>query len=137
MPSPRPTTPRKPITLLCHTAPGSAADTYARELAKVIEPELKPPVAVVERVGGNGLVQMSAITSAPADGYTLGVNTVSHLTILRTTARQTFQLSDFAWISRVQRETFFTVVRGDSPWKTLGEFVEATRKAQPLLNVGG
>lgn len=129
--------PHKPITLLVHTAPGSAADAYARNLAKAIEPVLKQPVAVLNRVGGNGVVQMSALLAAPADGYTLAVNTASHLSILRTTARETFHISDFDWIARVQLETFLTIVRADARWQTLAEFVEAARQAQPLFNVGG
>jgi tripartite-type tricarboxylate transporter receptor subunit TctC len=122
---------------LCHTAPSSAADVYARELARILEADLGQPVAVVNRVGGNGLVQMTALAAAPADGYTLGVNTVSHLSILRTIARQTYKLSDFAWITRIQLETFLTVVRADSPWQTLQEFVAAARSASPALNIGG
>jgi tripartite-type tricarboxylate transporter receptor subunit TctC len=129
--------PNKPITLLVHTAPGSAADSYARNLAKALEPVLGQPVAVLNRVGGNGVVQMSALSAAAADGYTLAVNTASHLSILRTTARATFSLSDFDWIARVQLETYLTVVRADAPWQSLGEFVEAARKAHPLFNVGG
>jgi putative tricarboxylic transport membrane protein len=129
--------PRKPITLLCHTAPGSAADIYARELASAIEPVLGQPVVVVNRVGGNGVVQMAALASAPADGYTLGVNTVSHLSVLHTAGKNTYRLDDFAWIARVQLEGFFTVVRADSPWQTLKDLVEHAKSAKTLVNVGG
>lgn len=129
--------PTKPITLLCHTAPGSAADVYARELAHAIEPVLGQPVVVVNRVGGNGMVQMAALQAAPADGYTLGINTLSHLSILRTGGKDVYTLDSFSWIARAQLEGFFTVVRADSPWKTLPEFVDHAKNAKTLVNIGG
>lgn len=129
--------PNKPITLLCHTSPGSAADVYTRELAHAIEPVLGQPVVVVNRVGGNGMVQMAALQAAPADGYTLGINTLSHLSILRTGGKDTFTLDSFSWIARAQLEGFFTVVRADSPFKTLPEFVDSAKGAKTLVNVGG
>ncbi|HEY0212079.1 MAG TPA: tripartite tricarboxylate transporter substrate binding protein [Paenirhodobacter sp.] len=127
----------KPVTILCHTAPGSAADTYARQVAAALEPEIGQTVVVENRVGGNGMVQMAALKSAKPDGNTLGVNTISHLSILHGAGAGTFAESDFSWVVRVQTEGFFTVVRTDAPWQTLGDFVQAARTASPLLNIGG
>jgi len=128
---------KKPVTLICHTAPGSAADIYARELASALEGVISQTVVVENRTGGNGMVQMAALRGAKADGLTLAVNTVSHLSILHTAGKGTFSVEDFDWIARVQTEGFFTVVRDDSPFKTLGDLVAHAKTAQPLLNVGG
>lgn len=127
----------KPVTLICHTAPGSAADIYARELAAAIEPVIGQTVVVENRSGGNGMVQMASLRTARPDGHTLGVNTISHLSILHTAGAGTFTVDDFDWVARVQTEGFFTVVRADSPWQTLAEMVEHAKTAQPLLNIGG
>lgn len=128
---------KKPLTILCHTAPGSAADTFARQLGTAISPVLGQTVVVENRVGGNGMVQMAALKGAAADGNTLGVNTISHLSILEGAGKNTFSRQDFSWVVRVQTEGFFTVVRADAPWATLGEFVAHARKASPLINIGG
>lgn len=128
---------KKPVTIICHTAPGSAADIYAREVAAALEPVISQTVVVENRTGGNGMVQMAALRGAKADGLTLAVNTVSHLSILHTAGKGTFSIDDFDWVARVQTEGFFTVVRDDSPFTTLAELVEHAKTAQPLLNVGG
>lgn len=128
---------KKPVTLICHTAPGSAADIYSRELAAALEPVISQTVVVENRTGGNGMVQMAALRGAKADGQTLAINTVSHLSILHTAGKGTFGIENFDWIARVQTEGFFTVVRADSPFNTLADLVAHSKTAQPLLNIGG
>ena len=68
--------PNRPITLIVPWGAGGGTDATARILASIMEKELKQPVNVVNRTGGNGVVGHSAIAEAPADGYTIGLITV-------------------------------------------------------------
>ena len=68
--------PNRPITLVVPWGAGGGTDATARILASIMEKELKQPVSVVNRTGGNGVVGHSAIAEATADGYTIGLITV-------------------------------------------------------------
>ena len=68
--------PERPITLIVPWAAGGGTDAVARQIANMLERDLKQPVNVVNRTGGSGVVGHSAIATAQPDGYTLGVMTV-------------------------------------------------------------
>jgi len=91
--------PSKPITIIAHTGAGSSTDIFARELAKAAEPVFGQPVVVVNRPGGSGATQMALLREAKPDGYTLGVNTASHLTAMRTNLKGVYKWEDFSWIT--------------------------------------
>lgn len=129
--------PGKPITILVHTGPGSSTDIFARELAMAAEPVFGQPVVVVNRPGGSGATQMSLLKEAKPDGYTVGVNTASHLTAMRTNLKGVYKWQDFAWITLNQLDPYITVVSADSPYKTLQELFDAGKKEGATLKVGG
>ncbi len=66
--------PAKPITLLVPFAAGGPSDSLARVLARGLAPELGQPVVVENKGGMGGLVGVTALAKAPADGYTIGMN---------------------------------------------------------------
>jgi len=130
----------KPLTLVAHTAAGSATDLAVRELGKALQPVIKQPVLVVNRPGGSGAVQMTSLRDGPTDGYTLGLNTSSHLMVFHTAAKGKLKRDDFAWLAGLQTDPFVLYVRKDSPIKSLQDLVAlAKQKAQAgeKLNVGG
>lgn len=129
--------PNKPITILVHTGPGSSTDIFARELAMAAEPVFGQPVVVVNRPGGSGATQMSLLKEAKPDGYTVGVNTASHLTAMRTNLKDVYKWQDFAWITLNQLDPYIAVVSADSPYKTLQDLLEAGKKEGEPIKVGG
>src|SRR5512134_4167719 len=68
--------PNRPITLIVPWGAGGGTDATARILGSILEKDLKQPVNVVNRTGGNGVVGHSAIAEAAPDGYTIGLITV-------------------------------------------------------------
>lgn len=130
----------KPLTIIAHTAAGSATDLAVRELAKAMQPVIKQTVLVVNRPGGSGTVQMTAMRDGPTDGYTIGLNTTSHLTVFHTAAKDKFKRDDFVWLAGLQSDPFVLYVRKDSPIKSLKDLValakEKNQKGQKL-NIAG
>ncbi|HUG23483.1 Bug family tripartite tricarboxylate transporter substrate binding protein [Piscinibacter sp.] len=63
--------PTKPITLLVSYPPGGGADIMARLIAPKLGEALGQPIVIENRPGGSGQLAASAVTRAPADGYTL------------------------------------------------------------------
>jgi putative tricarboxylic transport membrane protein len=129
--------PEKPIQLVVHVGPGGATDIFARTLAHAAEPILGQPVVVVNRTGGTGAVQMNALKSAAPDGYTIGVHTLSHFTAMLTNLKGTFAPKDFSWICLNQFDPHVIMVRQDSPYKTIKDFVDAVKKKGSEMTVGG
>ena len=126
--------PTKPVTMLVAFPPGGVADIVGRPLAAAMEKTLKQPVVVVNRTGAGGAVGMSAVAKSAPDGYTIlmGLSSISVFPVSDRINGKTpsYEMKDFAPIALVTADPTVLVVRTDSPWRTLAEFV-ATAKAHP------
>ena len=127
--------PTKPIEIIVQNAPGGASDIFARTLARSAENVFGQPVIVVNRAGGGGAAQMAAVRAAAPDGYTIGVNTLSHFTAMLTNLDGVFAPDDFSWIAQVQQDAHVLFVREDSPYQTFSDLVSG--QAEASIVVGG
>ncbi|MDO9071821.1 MAG: tripartite tricarboxylate transporter substrate binding protein [Rubrivivax sp.] len=132
--------PSKPITMIVPFPPGGVADTVARPVAEALGKALGQTVVVENRSGAGGATGIGAAARAPADGYTVLLS-LSSISILPEAdkilnRKPAFTLKDFKPIARFTADPTVLVVRADSPWKTLPEFI-AYAKANPgKLNFG-
>ena len=128
--------PSRPITILCWSAAGSPVDVYARTLAKLLTAELGQNVVVDNRTGGSGIVMVNSLLRAPADGYTIGANTIT-LAALFSEPNVTFKPDDLQRVARSQVDPYGLIVHTSTPFKTIDEFVVYARRNPGSLNVGG
>src|SRR6267378_2850475 len=68
-----PAFPSKTVTLVVPYAPGGLPDTVARVVGQKLGDKWGQAVVVENKPGGNGVVAAQALSSKPADGYTLMV----------------------------------------------------------------
>ena len=128
------------ITMIVPFPPGGVADIVARPVAEALSRELKQTVVVENRVGAGGAVGIGTAARAPADGYTvlLSLSSISILpeadAILE--RRPAYRLSDFKPVARFTADPTVLVVRADSPWKNVGDFITDLRAHPGKYNYG-
>ena len=124
--------PSKPVRVIVPFPPGGPSDIFARGLAQGMSTELGQPV-VIENIGGQGGVigVDRAMKSAP-DGYTIGFNSGSTLSIAPYSfAKLPYDVKkDFALITLVVRVPEVLAVHPSLPVNSLAELV-AYAKANP------
>lgn len=121
--------PTRPITMVCPWGAGGGTDATARIIASLLEKELGQPVTVVNRTGGSGVVGHSAIASAPADGYTIGLATVE-IGMMHWQGLTELTSASYTPIGLVNADPSGVQVRADSPYKTIQDLLAAI-KANP------
>jgi putative tricarboxylic transport membrane protein len=132
--------PTKPIEVVVHTGPGGGNDVLARSIAQMLEKEKLLPVRmnVVNKPGGNGAVAAAYLKEKEGDTHTIGLITSVWIATPLVSKEATVTLKDLTPIARLMLEPAVFVVRADSPYKTLREFIDAA-KAHPgqLKQSGG
>jgi tripartite-type tricarboxylate transporter receptor subunit TctC len=126
--------PTKPITMIVAFPPGGVAELVGRPLAASMEKTLGQPVIILNRPGAGGAVGTTVAAKAAPDGYTI-LMTLSSISIFPVSdplegKPVPYQLSDFMPIALVTADPTVLVVRADSPYKTVQDFVAAA-KANP------
>lgn len=120
--------PERPITLVVPWAAGGGTDATARIIAKVMEPDLGVPVNVVNRTGGAGVVGHSAVATAPADGYTLGLITFE-IGAMHHQGLTELSWKDYTPIALMNEDPAGVIVRADSPYASAKELLDAIKAA--------
>ncbi|NLK08181.1 MAG: tripartite tricarboxylate transporter substrate binding protein [Firmicutes bacterium] len=136
-PGPQVEFPAKDITILVPSGAGAPTDVLAREMGKAIEELTDVSVTVENATGGSGGVQHSTIFAKPADGYTWGVFTAGHIMSLQGELGKEFPMEKFLFVSKIQDDTWFFAVRGDSPFNTFEEFVAHCKENPGKVTIGG
>ncbi len=123
--------PSKPITMVNPFPPGGVVDIVGRPLAAIMEKNLRQPVVMINKPGAGGAVGMASVAKGPTDGYTIlmGLSSISIFPVSDRINGKTpgYELSDFAPIALVTADPTVLVVRTDSPYYTLKDFVDAIR----------
>jgi putative tricarboxylic transport membrane protein len=124
--------PSKPIEFVTHTGPGGGGDVIARAISAGMEKEKIAPVRmnVVNKTGGSGATAMAYLVEKKGDAHTIAVYTGLWISnpLMRKEAKVT--VKDLTPIAGLVREPAMLVVKSDSPFKTLKDFIDAA-KANP------
>ena len=128
--------PNRPITLIVPWGAGGGTDATARIIGALLERDLGQPVNVVNRTGGSGVVGHSAIATAAADGYTIGVATVE-IGMMHWQGLTELNSTSYTPLALVNADPAGVQVRADSPYKTVNELLAAIRANPGKLKASG
>jgi len=126
--------PTKPVTMIVAFPPGGVAELVGRPLAASMEKSLGQPVIILNRPGAGGAVGTTVAAKATPDGYTI-LMTLSSISIFPVSdplegKPAPYQISDFMPIALVTADPTVLVVRADSSYNTIQDFIAAA-KANP------
>ena len=126
-----PALPERPITLLHAYSPGSSSAAVLRALADSASKSLGRKIVVEDRPGAGGALAPTIVhKTGRTDGTLL---TQMPQPILRIPHIQKVEfdvLADFTWIIRVVDYTYALIVRNESPYRNINDFVRDA-KANP------
>ena len=122
--------PARPIRLIVPSSPGGGQDIVSRALALKLTEQMGQAVVVDNRGGGGGSVGAELTKQAPADGYTIGLMSVSGVVHPMLYPATYEVLRDFAPVSQVTTNPYVLVVHPSVPAKNIPEFI-AYAKANP------
>ncbi|KRE09891.1 ABC transporter substrate-binding protein [Bosea sp. Root381] len=122
--------PSRPVTLVCPWGAGGGTDAVVRIIAAVLEKNLGQPFAVVNRTGGSGVVGHSAIATAAADGYTLGIIT-SEIAMMHHQGLTKLTYADYTPLALMNDDPPGVQVKFDSPYKDIKALADAIKAAPP------
>ena len=124
------TWPNRPVTLVCPWGAGGGTDATARIIANLLEKDLGQPFNVVNRTGGSGVVGHSAIATAPADGYTLGMITVE-IAMMHWQKLTELNPTSYTPLALMNEDPPGVTVSGNSPYANVKALADAIKAAPP------
>ena len=124
---------RGPVRLVAQFPPGGLVDTVSRLMAPHLSQALGQTVVVENRAGAGGLVGTDYVSKQPADGYTLLVSHASvHIYATATRKVMPFDpVNDFSHIGMLVEAPMVLLVRAQSPFQTLEQYLTAA-KTRPV-----
>ena len=127
--------PNRPIELIVPAGAGGGTDVLARAFAEAAKKHLSQPFTVNNRPGASGMIGHGEMINAKPDGYKLAV-IFAEIVIVPHLGLTKLSYEDFTPIAQLNADPAAITVRSDSPWKTLEEFLAASRAKPGELKMG-
>jgi tripartite-type tricarboxylate transporter receptor subunit TctC len=120
---------RGPVRLVAQFPPGGLVDVVARLMAPHLSQALGQSVVVENRPGAGGLIGTDYVSKQAADGYTLLVSHAAvHVYAAATRRTLPFDpVADFTHLGMLVEAPMVLIVRAQSPFQTLDQYITAAR----------
>jgi tripartite-type tricarboxylate transporter receptor subunit TctC len=132
--------PSRPVSMVVAFPPGGVADLTGRPLSLALQKVLKQPIVVENRPGAGGGVGNAFVAKAKPDGHTL-LMALSSVSIIPEADKVNgraplYELNQLAPIALISADPTVLVVRAESPFKTLKDFIDHAKANPAKLNYG-
>ena len=131
--------PTRPVEVVVHSGLGTGNDILARTIRVIVEKENLMPVrmTVVNKTGGGGATAMAYLAERKGEPHVIALYTAQWLTAPMMSKEIRVQFHELTPIANLIVEPSVIVVKGDSPYRTLGDFIAAAKKTpDKLVQVG-
>lgn len=128
--------PERPVTIICHAAPGAVNDLLTRQVAAMLTEELGQPFLVVNQPGGGGNLAVNTVLQARPDGYTIGSTASQPFGYNMFTLKVRYTLEDLVPISLINTSCMAIIAHPDTGWKTMKDACLAAKAEKRPLKVG-
>jgi tripartite-type tricarboxylate transporter receptor subunit TctC len=123
--------PSKPVKVIAVFPPGGSVDQVARILAQQLQVQTGQPFVVENKGGASGSIGAAAVSSAPPDGYTIGVVFDTHGVNPSLIPNMPFDtLTDLAPVTLVGTSPMAIVAHSSQPYASFADVIAAA-KAKP------
>jgi tripartite-type tricarboxylate transporter receptor subunit TctC len=129
--------PQRPIRIVIGFGPGGLADVTMRIIAQKLTETTGQQVIIENKPGAGGVLAANTVLQSKPDGYTLLV--LTNGTAITKSLFKTLPFDpekDFAPISTVAYFDVLLLVKGDSPYKSLKDMLEAAKASSGGFNIG-
>src|SRR3954468_4773890 len=130
--------PTKPVEIVVAAGAGGASDQMARMMQAAIQKNklMKAPVIVTLKGGASGAEALMYMKSDPADSQRVLI-AYSLIYMLPLSAKVPFDWRELTPVSVIALDEFVLWDNVQLPYKTVKEFVEGAKKADPVFKMGG
>jgi tripartite-type tricarboxylate transporter receptor subunit TctC len=130
--------PTKRITYNICFNPGGESDITARFQEQPLKKILGQDININYKIGGGGALCWSELVQAKPDGYTIAGHNLPHIALQPLEMGNAgYKTLDLKNIYMFESTPNLLLVRIDSPYKTLKDFVEYAKKNPGAVTVGG
>lgn len=127
--------PGRPMELVVPAGAGGGTDVLARAFAEAAKKHLPQPFTVNNRPGASGMIGHGEMINAKPDGYKLAV-VFAEIVIVPHLGLTKLSYEDFLPIAQLNADPAAITVKADAPWKTLEEFLAASRARPGDVKMG-
>lgn len=130
--------PQRPIKLVVPFAAGGSTDIVARLVAEGMQAQLKQTIYIENKAGAGGMVGAEQVANAPADGYTVGLGSISSLAVnpVVLKAARVKPLQDFKMIVPLASIASVFAVPPSAGIHDFAQFLQEARKQGDAWAVG-
>lgn len=128
--------PSRPVEFIVPWGPGGGADQLARRVSKLIEPELKVSMPILNVPGATGNTGMAKLLAAPPDGHSIALFIGDTLGTLAG-GKGRYKLSDLIPLGVMIRQPTGLFVKMDSKWKTFDDLLADSKKGDIKAGITG
>jgi len=121
--------PAKPVRVIIVFPPGGSNDIVGRIVFQKMSEQLGQQFVIENRGGAAGIVGTAVVATSPADGYTLMVQSTTHVANAHLYKKLPYDtLGDFIGVTPMARQVGILVVHPSMPVKSVKEFIALAKR---------
>ncbi|SHJ53139.1 tripartite tricarboxylate transporter substrate binding protein [Paramaledivibacter caminithermalis] len=127
--------PEKPIEVIVAYKAGGGTDRGARVLTAAAQKTIEQPLVIINKPGADGELGFTELVNAKPDGYTIGFINLPTFVSLPLSRNTKYTKDDVEPLMNYVYDAGVLVVKADSQWKTLEEFIDYAKKNPEKITI--